>query len=88
VNPCVQVAEILGQERVIFTDNGIAPLTHVDHITHTPSGNPGTLETGLMDLALLSQCDDIIMTITSSFGYVAGAWGGFAPVRSCDRISF
>ena len=86
MNSCVQVAEILGRERVIFTDNGIAPLTHMDHITHTPSGNPGTLETGLMDLALLSQCDDIIMTITSSFGYVAGAWGGFAPVRFCDCI--
>ncbi|BDA47125.1 probable galactoside 2-alpha-L-fucosyltransferase [Coccomyxa sp. Obi] len=76
-----QVAEILGRERVIFTDNGIAPLHKVDHIQYTPSGNPGTLETGLMDLALLAQCDDIIMTITSSYGYIAGAWGGLAPVH-------
>ena len=77
----VQVSDILGRERVIFTDNGIAPLTHVDHLQHTPSNNPGTLESGLMDMALLSQCDDIVMTITSSFGYIAAAWGGVAPVR-------
>lgn len=75
----MKVINILGRERVIFSENGIAVSTTFGG-NYTPSGNPGTLESGLIDMALLSQCDDIIMTIASSFGYIAAAWGGIAPV--------
>jgi len=33
-----------------------------------------------MDMALMSHCNDLVMTVASSFGYVAAAWGGYAPV--------
>jgi len=42
--------------------------------------NPGTVHSALVDMALLSQCDDLVVTMASSFGYVAAAWGGYAPV--------
>lgn len=35
-----------------------------------------------MDMALMSHCNDLVMTVASSFGYVAAAWGGYAPVGS------
>ena len=66
---------------MIFTDNGVAPVQKADHIKYMPSANSGRLETDLMDLALLSQCNDLVMTVTSSTGYIAAAWGGLAPVR-------
>ncbi|BDA47122.1 probable galactoside 2-alpha-L-fucosyltransferase [Coccomyxa sp. Obi] len=76
-----QVAEILGRERVIFTDNGIPRMQKADHIQYAPNANTAQLETNLMDLALLSRCDDLVMTVTSSTGYIAAAWGGIAPVH-------
>ena len=42
--------------------------------------NPGTVTSALIDMALLSHCDDIVLTMASSFGYVAAAWAGYAPV--------
>ena len=36
------------------------------------AANPGTMEAALLDLALLSTCDDMVVTIASSFGWVAG----------------
>lgn len=42
--------------------------------------NPGTVQTALIDMALLSHCNDLVVTMASSFGYVAAAWGGYAPV--------
>ena len=42
--------------------------------------NPGTVTSALIDMALLSHCDDMIVTMASSFGYVAAAWAGYAPV--------
>ena len=36
------------------------------------AANPGTMEAALLDLALLSTCDDMIVTVASSFGWVAG----------------
>jgi len=39
------------------------------------------MEGAVIDLSLLSLCDDILLTATSSFGYVAAAWGGVFPVH-------
>ena len=82
------MSRILGAERVIFTDNGIAPrAVEVSELeaevarTQTSAANPGTLESALIDMALLSRCNDMVMTGASSFGYVAAAWGGYAPVH-------
>ena len=36
------------------------------------AANPGTMEAALLDLALLSTCDDMVVTVASSFGWVAG----------------
>lgn len=74
-----QVEEILGRERVIYTLNGISD-GHITDPPHNPSRNPGTLESALIDMALLSRCDEIVTTFASSFGYVAAAWGEIAPV--------
>ena len=46
----------------------------------TDIGNPGTMESAIVDMALLSSCNDLVVTISSSFGYVAAAWAGIAPV--------
>jgi len=82
----VQVVKILGEDRVVFMDNGIAPMGKgmedaAIAPTATAAANPGTMESALMDMVLLSRCNDIVMTVASSFGYVAAAWGGFAPVH-------
>ncbi|BDA51570.1 probable fucosyltransferase 5 [Coccomyxa sp. Obi] len=76
-----QVTKILGRERVIFVEDGIVKFSPIRDRGKNPIGNPGSLESALVDIALLSQCDDIITTFASSFGYVAAAWGGIAPVH-------
>lgn len=76
-----QVISILGADRVIFTDNGIAPSSSEKGVVNA-ADNPGTLESALQDMALMSHCNDLVMTVASSFGYVAAAWGGYAPVRN------
>ena len=48
---------------------------------HTSADNPGTLESALVDMALMARCNDLVVTLASSYGYVAAAWGGFAPVH-------
>jgi hypothetical protein len=75
-----QVINILGKDRVVYADNGIAPGTTGSKV-QTSAANPGTLESALTDMALMSRCDDLVMTVASSFGYVAAAWGGYAPVH-------
>lgn len=77
---CMQVTELLGRERVIFVEDGIVSFSPIRDRGKNPIGNPGSLESALVDMALLSQCDDIVTTFASSFGYVAAAWGGIAPV--------
>ena len=42
--------------------------------------NPGTVQSALIDMALLSHCEDLVVTMASSFGYVAAAWGGNTTV--------
>ncbi|KXS19238.1 hypothetical protein M427DRAFT_53193, partial [Gonapodya prolifera JEL478] len=34
---------------------------------------------GLIDMKLLSMCDDLVVTYGSSFGFVGAAWGGIVP---------
>ncbi|CAL8465691.1 g5227 [Coccomyxa elongata] len=76
-----QVTHLLGRERVIFVEDGIVNFSPIRDRGKNPIGNPGSLESALLDMALLSQCDDIVTTFASSFGYVAAAWGGIAPVH-------
>lgn len=77
---CIQVAKILGSDRVLFVEDGIVSFSPMRDRGKNPIGNPGSLESALIDMALLSHCDDIVTTFASSFGYVAAAWGGIAPV--------
>ena len=79
-----QVAALLGEARVVHSANGIAP--GADGAGGNASSgsrgpNPGTKESALVDLALLARCDDHVTTLASSFGYVAAAWAGSAPVH-------
>jgi hypothetical protein len=43
------------------------------------SANPGTINDAIVDIRLLSLCDEIITTYGSSFGSMAAAWGGVEP---------
>ena len=45
------------------------------------ANNLGALESTLNVLAQLSMCDDVLLTVTSSFGDVAAAWCGISPVH-------
>jgi len=45
----------------------------------TVGGNPGTDFSAIVDLFLLSKCDDVISTIGSSFSEVAAGFGGITP---------
>lgn len=45
----------------------------------TEAHNPGTEDSGLFDLALLSQCNQLIVTSSSSFGGLAAGMGGLHP---------
>ena len=45
--------------------------------------NPGTVQSALIDMALLSHCDDLVVTMASSFGYVAAAWGASPQSTWC-----
>ena len=73
-----QVEELLGAERVVYRhDNGVGTVK-------TPSGgdeyNPGTPESGLIDMRLLAECDELVTTVASSYGSTAAAWGGLTPI--------
>jgi hypothetical protein len=48
-------------------------------IAFQPNENPGTVIDALIDMKLLSVCDEILITYGSSFGQVAAAWGGLKP---------
>ncbi len=55
---------------MLWTDNGI------DTNEATAAGNPGTEQSAVVDMMLLSQCDDLIVTYGSSFGFCAHGIGG------------
>ena len=73
-----QVERLLGRERVIYRhDNGVGSVTSPT----ATANNPGTPESGLIDMRLLSNCDELVITVASSYGSVAAAWGGIDPVQ-------
>lgn len=65
---------------VVWTENGVGCNTTASVIR-----NPGTELSGLVDLFLLSKCSDLIITYSSSFGYVAAALAGIKPVYVLPR---
>lgn len=68
-----QVESILGPNRVVHTDYNMSILTE--------AGDPGTHEAAVVDMKLLSLCDDLIITSASSFGSVAAGWGNIKGVH-------
>lgn len=73
-----QVVELLGQDMVIYRhDNGVGTVKSKVIGVH----NPGTPESALIDMRLLSECSELVITVASSYGSVAAAWGGIAPVQ-------
>jgi hypothetical protein len=74
----MQVEQLLGRQRVVYRrDNGVGSVTSPT----ATANNPGTPESGLIDMRLLSECDELVVTVASSYGSVAAAWGGVAPVQ-------
>lgn len=43
--------------------------------------NPGTPESALIDMRLLSECNELVVTVGSSYGSIASGIGGIAPVQ-------
>ena len=43
--------------------------------------NPGTPESALIDMRLLSECNELVVTVGSSYGSIAAGMGGIAPVQ-------
>ena len=74
------VRKLLGAERVVNTDGG-----GVRGGKGTQAGNPGSEESAVLDMRLLSMTDALIVTSASSFGYVAAAWGGIVPIHVLHR---
>lgn len=74
------VRRALGRERVVSTNGGGAM-----GAKGTQAGNPGTEESAVLDMRLLSLSDALVVTSASSFGYVAAAWGGVVPIHVLHR---
>lgn len=73
-----QVVKALGQDMVIFrADNGVGTVSSKVIGVH----NPGTPESALIDMRLLSECNELVVTVGSSYGSVAAGWGGIPPVQ-------
>lgn len=43
--------------------------------------NPSTPESALIDMRLLSECNEVVVTVGSSYGSVAAGMGGIVPVQ-------
>jgi len=43
--------------------------------------NPGTPESALIDMRLLSECNELVVTVGSSYGSIAAGIGGIAPIQ-------
>jgi xyloglucan fucosyltransferase len=55
--------------QVVWTENGIQSKA-------TAAGNPGTEHSAVVDMLLLSQCDELLVTYESSYGWIAHGFGG------------
>jgi hypothetical protein len=70
--------ELLGKERVIWrTDNGVGTVKSKVIGVY----NPGTPESALIDMRLLSECSELLVTVGSSYGSVAAGLGGVVPIQ-------
>lgn len=68
----------MGRDRVIYrADNGVGSVKSQVIGVY----NPGTPESALIDMRLLSECSELVVTVGSSYGSVAAAWGGVVPVQ-------
>lgn len=64
---------IAGSESVCWTDNKVG--------SRTAGGlNPGTYESGLVDMFLLSHVNAAVISHGSSFGYTGAALSGLRPI--------
>ncbi|BDA44693.1 hypothetical protein COCOBI_06-1710 [Coccomyxa sp. Obi] len=73
-----KVVKALGQDMVIFrADNGVGMVSS----KVIGVNNPGTPESALIDMRLLSECNELVVTVGSSYGSVAAGWGGIPPVQ-------
>ena len=43
--------------------------------------NPGTPESALIDMRLLSECNELVVTVGSSYGSISAGIGGIPPVQ-------
>ena len=48
--------------------------------SRTSAGNPGTEFSGIVDLFVLSRCDDLVISYASSYGWLAAALAGKFPI--------
>ncbi|BDA51568.1 probable galactoside 2-alpha-L-fucosyltransferase [Coccomyxa sp. Obi] len=76
-----EVRSTLGPERVVNMDGGAREGVK----EKTRAGDPGTEESAVLDMRLLSMTDALLVTSASSFGYVAAAWGGIVPIHVLHR---
>lgn len=76
---------VVHRAQVIRTRNGVGETNW--------NGNPGSPESALLDWKLLTECDDLLITVGSSFGQIAAAYSGaarnpkscppFVPLATC-----
>ena len=72
------MTQLLGPDLAIYRhDNGVG------NVSSEVIGvrNPSTPDSALIDMRLLSECDDLVITVASSYGTIAAAWGGITPVQ-------
>ena len=76
-----EIRRTLGPERVVSMDGRVDKGAK----EKTRAGDPGTEESAVLDMRLLSMTDALLVTSASSFGYVAAAWGGVVPIHVLHR---
>ncbi|CAL8465697.1 g5233 [Coccomyxa elongata] len=76
-----EIRRTLGPDRVVSMDGGAKEGVK----EKTRAGDPGTEESAVLDMRLLSMTDALLVTSASSFGYVAAAWGGIVPIHVLHR---
>ncbi|KAF0429383.1 galactoside 2-alpha-L-fucosyltransferase-like isoform X1 [Gigaspora margarita] len=64
-----------GFVKIVYVNNNMKTKNPINH-------NPGTEISALIDMKILSFCDDLVLTFGSTFGYVAAGWS----YRSLSRL--
>jgi hypothetical protein len=73
------VPEIVHDVRTALRGRVVVYMDKDMKVVYQPNENPGTVVDALIDMKLLSMCDEILITYGSSFGQIAAAWGGLKP---------